>query len=112
MRMQGLRIKRRVLGIGITTQGNDTGNHAKEFRTWVDPHCLPPSAKQSTGRNRKGSGVTMDNEYTTAAKQMIDDAVQDRDNGVITLAEFYRICSAAVEIFGRQPAKTIYEAGA
>jgi len=41
----------------------------------------------------------MDNEYTTAAKNMIDQAVEDRDNGVITLAEFYKICTAAVTIF-------------
>jgi hypothetical protein len=54
----------------------------------------------------------MDNEYTTAAKEMIDQAVEDRDNGVITAAEFYRICAAAVEIFGRKPAKTIFEVGA
>ena len=54
----------------------------------------------------------MDNDYTTAAKEMIDQAVEDRNNGEITLAEFYRICSAAVEIFGRKPANKIYEAGA
>lgn len=54
----------------------------------------------------------MDNNYTTAAKEMIDDAIQDRDNGEITNAEFYRICAAAVEIFGRMPANKIYEVGA
>lgn len=54
----------------------------------------------------------MDNNYTTAAKEMIDDAIQDRDNGEITNAEFYIICAAAVEIFGRIPANKIYEVGA
>lgn len=61
---------------------------------------------------RKKGQSKMENDYTTAAKEMIDDAVQDRDNGVITTAEFYRICAAAVEIFGRQPAKKIFEVGA
>jgi hypothetical protein len=54
----------------------------------------------------------MDNEYTTAAKNMIDQAVEDRDNGTITLAEFYRTCAAAVSIFQTKAAPSMTEAGA
>jgi hypothetical protein len=54
----------------------------------------------------------MDNEYTTAAKNMIDQAVEDRDNGTITLAEFYRTCAAAVTIFQTKAAPSMTEAGA
>jgi len=31
------------------------------------------------------------------------------ENEYTTAAEFYRICAAAVEIFGRKPANKIYE---
>jgi hypothetical protein len=51
------------------------------------------------GKPARTEEQDMDNEYTTAAKNIIDQAVEDRDNGVITLAEFYKICAAAVTIF-------------
>ena len=55
--------------------------------------------RNTTKLYRWKSVLNMDNEYTTAAKNMIDQAVEDRNNGIITLAEFYKICAAAVTIF-------------
>jgi hypothetical protein len=64
------------------------------------------------GKPARTEEQDMDNEYTTAAKNMIDQAVEDRDNGVITLAEFYRTCAAAVTILQAKSAPSMTEAGA